>query len=240
MLVLVERSKEWRMEYRYTIKELPEEERPREKLIKHGARALSNAELLALIIRTGNKKRTAVELSQDILNFFGGLEALNDISVEEITRINGVGLAKGAQIQATVELSKRLFKAGKDNRPVVKSPGDVAELVMPDMRYLKQEVFKIILFDIKNQLIAISEISRGGLSSSIVHPREVFKEAIRRSSAAVILVHNHPSGDPSPSDEDINVTRRLVDSGKILGVDVLDHIIIGDGVYLSMKKENLI
>ncbi|ACL70174.1 RadC family protein [Halothermothrix orenii] len=228
------------MEYRYTIKELPEEERPREKLIKHGARALSNAELLALIIRTGNKKRTAVELSQDILNFFGGLEALNDISVEEITRINGVGLAKGAQIQATVELSKRLFKAGKDNRPVVKSPGDVAELVMPDMRYLKQEVFKIILFDIKNQLIAISEISRGGLSSSIVHPREVFKEAIRRSSAAVILVHNHPSGDPSPSDEDINVTRRLVDSGKILGVDVLDHIIIGDGVYLSMKKENLI
>lgn len=228
------------VEYRCTIKELPEEERPREKLLKYGVESLSNAELLALIISTGNRSRTAVELSQDILNYFGGLRALNNLSIEEITKINGVGIAKAAQLKAVVELSKRLTQLKNRDRTVVKSPENAANLLMPELRFLTQEVFKLILLDVKNQVIAVPQISKGGLSSSIVHPREVFKEAIRRSSAAIILAHNHPSGIPDPSKEDIKITERLIETGRIVGIDVLDHIIIGDGVYISMKEKGII
>ncbi|MFW6022160.1 MAG: RadC family protein [Halanaerobiaceae bacterium] len=228
------------VEYRCTIKEMPEEERPREKLIKHGADSLSNAELLALIIRIGNRKRTAVELSQDIFNQFGGLKSLNYLTVQELTKLNGVGIAKAVQVKAVVELSKRIATLKSGEKEVIKSPGDAACLLMPELRYLTQEVFKIILLDIKNQVISIALISKGGLSSSIVHPREVFKEAIKHSSAAIILAHNHPSGIPEPSRDDINITKRLIDSGKIMGIDVLDHIVIGDGIFISMKEKGLI
>ncbi len=228
------------LEYRFTIKELPEEERPREKLLKYGEKSLSNAELLALIISTGNRRRTAVELSQDILNYFGGLKSLNNLSIEEITQINGIGLAKASQLKAIVELGKRLTRLGNEDKKVVKSPQDVASLLMPELRFLTQEVFKLVLLDVKNQVIAVPQISKGGLSSSIVHPREVFKEAIRRSSAAIVLVHNHPSGIPAPSQDDIKITGRLIETGEIVGIDVLDHIIIGDGIYKSMKEEGII
>jgi len=227
------------IDYRCTIKELPEDERPREKLIKYGAEKLSDAELLALIIRMGTKERTAVEVSQDILNFFGGLQVLQGISVEELELVKGVGIAKAAQIKAITELSKRIFRAEK-NKKVIKNPADAAELLMPDLRFLKHEIFGLILLDIKNQIISTPVISKGGLNSSIVHPREVFKEAIRRSSAAIILYHNHPSGIPDPSKDDIEITKRLIDSGELLGINVLDHIIIGDNNFVSMKEKGII
>lgn len=227
-------------EYRFTVKELPEDERPREKLLKHGAENLSNAELIALIIRTGNKERTAIELSQDILNYFGGLRALVNLSVEEIKEIKGVGLAKGAQMKAVTELSKRLSASSEENKVIVKKPRDIANLLMPELRYKKQEVFQLILLDIKNQVISTPLISKGGLTSSIVHPREVFREAIRRSSAAIILVHNHPSGIPEPSQDDKEITSKLIEAGKIIGIEVLDHVIIGDGTFISMKEKELI
>lgn len=229
-----------KIKYQFTIKELPEEERPREKLLKLGAQNLSNAELLALIIRTGNKKRTAVELAQDILNNFGGLSSLMTLGVEEIQKINGVGLAKSTQLRAITELSKRLFASSEDNKIRVKGPRDVFNLMMPKLRYSKQEIFCLILLDAKSQLISIPEITKGGLTSSIVHPREVFKEAIRRSSAAIILVHNHPSGIPDPSEEDIKITHRLLKAGELMGIEVLDHIVIGDGIFESMKEKQII
>ncbi|MFW6006432.1 MAG: RadC family protein [Bacillota bacterium] len=226
--------------YQFTIKELPVEDRPREKLIKYGAKRLSNAELLALIIRTGNQKRTAIELAQDILNYFGGLNSLNSISVEEIQKIKGMGPAKSTQVRAVIELSKRLLAADNGSKIVIKEPQDVSNVMMPKLRYHKQEIFSLLLLDVKNQVISISEITKGGLTSSIVHPREVFKEAIRRSSAAIILVHNHPSGIPDPSEEDIKITKKLIKSGKIIGIEILDHIIIGDGKYVSMKEKQYI
>jgi DNA repair protein RadC len=228
------------LEYRFTIKELPEEERPREKLIKYGAESLTNAELLALIIRIGNRERTAVELAQDILNHYGGIKGLNYSGIADLISIKGVGKAKAVQIMAVLELSKRLAALNSDEKEVIKTPEDVANLVMPELRFFTQEVFKLVLLDIKNQVLALPVISKGGLSSSIVHPREVFKEAIKKSAAAVILVHNHPSGIPEPSKDDIKITRRLIDAGNIIGIDVLDHIIIGDGIYLSMKEKGII
>lgn len=227
-------------EYRFTIKEMPAEERPREKLNKYGAENLSDAELLAIIIRIGNRKKSAVELSQYILNSFGGLRALNHLAIDELMEVRGVGRAKAIQIKAVIELGQRLATLKGEERDVISSPRNAARLLMPELRYLTQEVFKLILLDMKNQVITMPVISKGGLSSSIVHPREVFKCAIRYSSAAVIMAHNHPSGVPEPSKDDIEITKRLVEAGKILGVDILDHIIIGDGIFFSMKEKGII
>ncbi|RKD33200.1 RadC family protein [Thermohalobacter berrensis] len=225
----------------YTIKDLPEEERPREKLCKYGPKVLSNAELLAIIIRTGNKNDTAIELSQKLLSIDKrGLELFVDSSLEELTSVKGIGKCKAAQILAAVELGKRISCSSNKNRIKITSPLDVANLLMEEMKYLKKEFFKIIMLDVKNYIITIEDISIGSLSSSIVHPREVFKNAIKRSSSSIILIHNHPSGDPSPSKEDISITKRLVEGGKILGINVLDHIIIGNGKYISLKEKDII
>ncbi|KXS48249.1 RadC family protein [Halanaerobium congolense] len=223
----------------FTIKELPVEERPREKLLKKGSKYLSTAELLALVIRTGNRERTAVELAQDLLNFYGGLEGIQDLSCEELQQINGIGTAKAAQIKAVIELSSRITALKNQQKDLVSNPIQAAELLAGEMRFLKQEVLRVILLDVKNKVISVPEISRGGLSSSIVHPREVFKEAIRRSSAAMILVHNHPSGDPTPSSDDLSITKKLVKTGKIIGIEVIDHIVIAGDKYLSFKEKGL-
>ena len=223
----------------FTIKELPAEERPREKLLKKGSKYLTTAELLALIIRTGTKKRTAVELAQNLLSFYGGLEGLQDLSCEELKKIKGIGTAKAAQINAVTELSRRISALSNEKRDLVSNPIQAADFLAGEMRFLKQEVLRVILLDVKNKVIAAPEISRGGLSSSIVHPREVFKEAIRRSSAAMILVHNHPSGDPTPSADDLSITKKLVKTGKIIGIEVIDHIIIAGDKYLSFKEKAL-
>lgn len=231
------------VEYHLTIKDLPEGERPRERLLKYGAENLTDAELLAIIIRTGSRSETAVNLSQRLLlgeKGVNGLRFLVEASIEELGKIKGIGIAKAAQIKAAIEIGKRLASLSQSERPVIKYPGDVRNLLMEEMRYLDKEYFKIILLNIKNQVIHVEDVSVGSLNSSIVHPREIFKIAIRRSSAALILVHNHPSGDPTPSGEDVEITRRLVESGKLLGIDVLDHVIIGDGRYTSLKEKGLI
>lgn len=231
------------MEYRLTLKDLPAEERPRERLWKYGPEVLSNAELLAIIIRTGNRNETALALAQRMLSELGQGEGLNflvDATVEELTKVKGISMAKACAIKAAVELGKRIGGIKSTGKVFIRSPRDVANLLMNEMRYLKKEYFRTIQLNVKNQVLAVEDISVGSLNSSIVHPREVFKGPIRRSSAAIILIHNHPSGDPSPSREDIEVTRRLYEAGKLLGIDVLDHIIIGDGIYTSLKEKGII
>ncbi|WP_456059070.1 RadC family protein [Caldanaerobius polysaccharolyticus] len=227
--------------YNIAIKDLPCDERPRERMLRYGPEVLSNAELLAIIIRTGTKNESAIKLAERILNRAGeeGLKFLLDSSLEELSKIRGVGLAKAAELKAAIELGIRVQMSVRKTQSITK-PQDIADLLMVEMRYLKKEVFKIVLLNVKNQVLGIENISVGNLNSSIVHPREIFNAAIRKYAAAIILAHNHPSGDPTPSVEDVGVTRRLIEGGKILGIDVLDHIIIGDGVYISMKQKNFI
>jgi len=222
-----------------TIKNLPEEERPRERLARHGASVLSNAELLAILLRTGTREESAISLAHRILVQEQGLRYLADSNVEQLSAINGIGKAKAAQIKAAIELGKRLaaFEPGAD-KPL-KCPQDVAGLLMEEMRYLKKEHMKLVLLNVKCNLISVEEISVGSLNASIVHPREVFNPAIRKSSASIIMVHNHPSGDPSPSSEDISITARIAEAGKLIGIELVDHIIIGDGKYVSMKEKGL-
>jgi len=222
-----------------TIKDLPEEERPRERLTRYGASVLSNAELLAILLRTGTKEESAISLAHRILVQEQGLRYLADSNVEQLSSINGIGKAKAAQIKAAIELGKRLaaFEPGAD-KPL-KCPQDVAGLLMEEMRYLKKEHMKLVLLNVKCNLISVEEISVGSLNASIVHPREVFNPAIRKSSASIIMVHNHPSGDPSPSSEDISITARIAEAGKLIGIELVDHIIIGDGKYISMKEKGL-
>lgn len=225
----------------YTIKDMPESERPREKLISYGVESLSNAELLALIIRTGNRQDTAIELGQKILSMDSrGLTHLSEVSAEQLMEINGVGKTKAAQILATIEIGKRLSRFSAQDKIKVSSPIVLVNLLMDEMKYLNKEHFRIAILDTKNQILTIEAISIGTLNASIVHPRDVFYAAIRRSANSIILIHNHPSGDPHPSNEDINITKRLVDAGNLLGIKVLDHIIIGDNKYISFKEKNLI
>jgi DNA repair protein RadC len=222
---------------------LPKEERPRERLERYGAQVLSDAELLALLIRTGTPAESALVLAQRILKGDGaksGLAFVADSSIEELSRIKGIGLAKSVQIKAAVELGRRISSYTGQNPTVINTPVDVKNLLMEEMRFLEKEHFKVILLNIKNHVISVEDISVGSLNSSIVHPREVFKPAIRRSSASMILVHNHPSGDPTPSREDIEITRRLIEAGKILGIEVVDHVIIGNGIYISLREKGII
>lgn len=224
-----------------TIKEMPECERPREKLLTYGVNALSNAELLAIILSTGTKEMSAIDLANNIIHSSKeGLRVLTNSTIEELSLTKGVGLAKSSQIIAAIELGKRIALTSKANNYKVKSPDDVSHLLMEEMRYLKKEFFNIILLNTKNEVIAVENISIGSVNASIVHPREVFVRAIKRTSSSIILVHNHPSGDPHPSKEDINITKRLVEAGKLIGIEVLDHIIIGDNVYISLKEKNII
>lgn len=201
-----------------------------------GAEALSDQELLAILLRTGTRKRSALDLAQEILKQ-GGLSGLARASVEELKLPKGMGLAKAAQLHAAVELSKRLARQSMGPLPVVKIPRDAAVLVMGEMSYLDREHFRAINLNTKNQVIAIDAVSVGSLNSSPVHPREVFKLPIKRSAAKLILVHNHPSGDTTPSGEDIAITRRLCQAGDLLGLEILDHLIIGLNNFISMKEK---
>lgn len=228
------------LSYRVTVKDMPRELRPREKLLDCGVDRLSDSELLAIILRTGSREKSAIELAGSIIAAFGGLRQLLDASMEELCAIGGVGLAKAAQIKAALEVGRRVALSSYGLRPVIRSPQDAAGMVMEEMRHLDREHFMVLLLNTKNQVLAREVVAVGTLSSSTVHPRELFKLAIRRSAAAVILLHNHPSGDPWPSPEDIQVTQRLLEAGRIIGIEVLDHIIIGDNKYISLKTENLL
>ncbi|MCD5410663.1 MAG: DNA repair protein RadC [Clostridiales bacterium] len=227
--------------YFVRIHDLPTNERPRERLLNHGAHVLSNAELFAILLSTGTKEKSAVALAESVLTYSQeGLRYFTDCTVEELTEIKGIGLAKSAKLIAAVELGKRIALSSKvNNYNKIKSPDDVSNIIMENMRYLKKEHFSILLLNTKNELIVVENISVGSLNSSIVHPREVFVKAIKRNSSSIILAHNHPSGDPTPSNEDVQVTKRLVEAGKLIGIAVIDHIIIGDGVYCSLKEKHL-
>lgn len=229
------------LEKNYTIKDLPLSERPREKLYSYGAESLSNAELLAIIIRTGHKEDTAIDLAQKILTLDKkGLAYLTNVTLEQLTKIKGIGKCKAAQILAAIELGKRISRWRAEDKIKINSPLTVANLVMDEMRFLDREHFNVVLLDTKNQLLSIENISIGTLNASIVHPRDVFRVAIKKNSNAIILLHNHPSGDPEPSNEDIRITERLVEVGNLVGIKVLDHIIIGDNRYVSFKEKNLL
>jgi len=224
----------------YTIKSLPADDRPQEKLLKYGAGALSNSELIAVILRTGTREENVVMLSQRILKEGGKwLRNIAEGSLEKFKSYKGISDAKAAKLMALAEISKRMSTL-KIEKLKISSPDDAAVMMMEEMRYYQKEYFKIMLLDTKNNVKKVSEISVGSLNSSIVHPREVFYEAVVNLASSIILVHNHPSGDCEPSHEDIVLTNRLDESGKILGIRVLDHIIIGDGVYFSFKEEGLI
>lgn len=222
------------------IKGLPKEERPREKLLFSGKEALSTAELLAILLRSGTRQQSAIELAQEILALDeNGILFLENCSPEELAKVKGIGTAKACQILAAVELGKRVATHPKKIKAEIANPDDIVQLFMEKMRYYKKEHFNVLLINAKGQLVEETEVSIGDLCSTLIHPREVFCQAIKRSAASVVFVHNHPSGDPSPSQQDIETTTRLVEAAEILGIRVLDHIIIGDNRYTSLKSEGL-
>ncbi len=222
--------------YSITIREMPDEERPRERMLLAGPSALSSAELIAILLRTGTQERSALGLGEYILSQFGGLRGVACAGVESLTTVKGIGSTKAVQIQAAVELGRRIAVIDAENRPCIQSPQDVANLLMPELRDLQQEHFKSLLLDSKNKVIKSYTVTKGILDSSLVHPREVFREAIVASAASIIVAHNHPSGDPTPSPEDRKVTARLLEAGNIVGIDLLDHIVIGHNRWVSLKQ----
>lgn len=240
------------------IKDLPEDERPRERLRKHGPESLRDSDLLALILKSGFKGTTAVQLGEQILMAFeGDLKRMADNKPKQFEKIKGVGEAKAAQIVAALELGKRLARFHAD-RDKITSPADVADLMMSKMRYLQKEIVCVLCLDTKGgvttkgvagdlggdlnwgKTLSEGTVFEGTLNASVFHPREIFRFAIEESANSIVLVHNHPSGDPQPSQEDIRATKQLIEAGNQIGIKVLDHIIIGDGIFVSLKEENLI
>lgn len=224
----------------FKIMDLPQNERPRERLLKYGSQSLSNSELIAIILGTGSKSENVLHLSNRILKQCGGLNGLLTLTPEEFMTLKGIGKAKATQIIAVGELARR-FKAYKSGEVyIIKSPRDVAGLVMDEMSLFNKEHLRLIMLNTKNKVIACKDVSIGNINSAIVHPREIFCEAIKKSSASIIICHNHPSGDCTPSLEDINVTKRLKRCSEILGINLLDHLIIGHGNYISLKEKNIL
>lgn len=221
------------------IQDMPPDERPRERLERSGAESLTTPELLAILFRTGTSKRNAVQLADELFRELGGLSGIATATLEELACVSGVGRVKAIEVKAAVELGKRLSATSEDVKPVIRSPDDVAKLMMADLRYETREHLYALILDTRNQVRHRRLISTGTLTESLVHPREVFREAIRFSAASLVLVHNHPSGDPEPSPADIATTKRLLEGGKLLGVELLDHVIVGDGRWCSLKQRGL-
>ena len=222
------------------IQHWPRSERPRERLLEEGPNALSDAQLLAILLRVGRQDSSAVQVALELLQQLDGLQGLSNRGLEEMCAIPGIGPAKAAQIMAAVELGKRTLAAPLTTGIQVGTSRDLFSHYYPLMRDLRHEVFKAVLLDAKHMVIRDMTISKGSLTVNIVHPREVFNVAVRESAAAVIVLHNHPSGNPEPSPEDHALTRRLVAAGDILGIRVLDHLVIGDGAYVSFADQGLL
>jgi len=222
------------------IKEWPENERPRERLVKYGPEGLSDAQLLAIILRTGGQGKGVMNLAMSLLDTFKGLGNIDRSSVADLSSIKGLGPAKIAQLKAAFELGKRLMSESSEARPVFSSSQSVYAHFAPRLKNLKKELFLSLLLDAKNRVIREVTISEGTLTNSLIHPREAFREAIGESAASVIFAHNHPSGDPAPSRDDIAITERLKQAGDLVGISVLDHVIIGDGKYVSLKERGIL
>jgi DNA repair protein RadC len=223
----------------YRITDLDVTDRPRERLAELGAQALTNAELLAILLRVGIQGENAVEIGQRLLVDCGGLHGLHRASFPELCGQRGLGQAKAAQIKAAIELGKRLRMDDPDERPTVHSPADAAALVEYEMSALVQEHLRVIVLDTRNRVLSVEKQYMGSLNASTVRVGELFRAAIQRSAASIILAHNHPSGDPSPSPEDVNLTRTAVQAGKLLDIEVLDHIVIGRNRFVSLKEKGL-
>ncbi|HPF43209.1 MAG TPA: DNA repair protein RadC [Syntrophomonadaceae bacterium] len=225
--------------YSLAIKDMPESMRPRERMLAEGEHSLSDTELLAIIIGNGTSNLSALDLARHILAQHGSLRHIKEASLEELMQHPGIGPAKAVNIKAAMEIGRRISLDVR-NKMSIKSPEDVKNMVMEDMRYLDREYFRVMYLDRKGGLLSMEDVSIGGLHSALVHPREVFKPAIKKSAASIILVHNHPSGDPSPSREDLELTASLIEAGKHLGIEILDHIVIGESTYCSMRSQQLI
>jgi DNA repair protein RadC len=223
----------------YRITDLPDSERPRERLALLGPQALSNAELIAILLRVGVPGENAVQVGQRLLQKFGGIRGLHRTPISELCKEHGIGEAKAAQIKAAIELGRRLPLEAPEERPVINSPKDAADLVQYEMSALEQEHLRVLLLDRRNRVLETVEIYRGSVNSSQVRVGEIFKEAVRKNASGVIVIHNHPSGDPTPSPDDVAVTRAIIQAGKLLDVDVLDHLVIGQGRWVSLKERGL-
>lgn len=225
--------------YHLTIHDFPLGERPRERLKHYGASALSNAELLAILLRVGSPGENVVALGTRLLKEFGGLSGLATAGFGDLAKVKGIGTAKTAQLKAALELGRRLLLSSPDARPQITSPNDAANLLMLDMGTLEQENLRTILLDTKNRVLASPTIYVGNVNSSIIRVSEIFREAIRANATALIVAHNHPSGDPTPSPEDVQVTHSIVEAGNLLGIEVLDHLVIGHQRFVSLKERGL-
>ena len=224
------------------VRDLPEDERPREKLLASGAASLSDVELLAILLRTGTRTQSVLHVAEEVLAKYRdrGLVSVVHMAPAELAEVKGIGQAKAATILAAVELGRRLASKAAEKFETIHGPEDVAAYAMPHFRYELREHFAVMLLDTKNHVLGMPTVSVGSLSASIVHPREVFRVAIQQAAASIILLHNHPSGDPSPSQEDIAVTEQLIKVGKIMDIPVLDHIIIGDNKFISLKEQGMV
>lgn len=228
-----------RAEYLPTIPELPSEARPRERLVLEGARSLSPAELLAIVLRVGSHGENAIVMAQRLLVEFGGLVGIARATVDELSRSHGMGQAKATQIKAALELGRRLHLATSEERLRVHGPLDIANLLQMEMGLLEKEEMRCVLMDTRNNVLKVATVLQGSLNSASVRVADLFREAIRANAASIIVVHNHPSGDPSPSPEDVSTTVELVRAGELLGVPLLDHIVIGRHGFVSMKERQM-
>lgn len=225
--------------YSPMIRDLPAELRPRERMLYAGASALSDAELLAIILRMGTKNENVIRMAERILSEFGGFVGLARATFEELQRAHGMGEAKATQIKAALEMGRRLLAASPEERTQVRSPADVANVVMLEMGLLEQEELRVALLDMKNFILRIVRIYTGSLNTAVVRIGEIFRAAVRANCASIIVLHNHPSGDPTPSPEDVRVTEMIVEAGRLLDIEVLDHLVIGRNRFVSLKERGL-
>lgn len=230
---------EARTAYRPLIRDLPSGERPRERLIRAGEGALSTSELLAIILRTGTGGESVLDMASRLLSCYGGLAGLARASFAELEAERGMGEAKTSQLKAAIELGRRMLLSSPEDRFLVRSPSDVAQLLMSEMAHLQQEHFQVLYLDTRNRLLGSETVYVGSLNASHIRVAEVFRDAVKRNCAAIIVAHNHPSGDPTPSPEDVEVTRQLVAAGNLLDIEVLDHLIIGQQRFVSLRERGL-
>ena len=231
--------REGRNQYHLTIKELPRDERPQEKLKLRGAASLSTGELLAIILRTGLVGETVIDVAQRLLATHGGLLGLSRVAYSDLCKERGLGEVKAAQLQACIELGRRLALERPDERPRIQSPEDIAAILSSEMAALDQEELRVVLLNTKNEVVKVVTVYRGSVNAAQIRVAEVFKEAIRLNVPSLVVAHNHPSGDPTPSSDDVAVTRELVKAGQLLDVEVLDHLVIGDGRHVSLRRRGL-